>query len=81
MGYLKSIVSPATEFQHACLLVEREKFHVDLARRFEYGRRFPFYQSYMVYGRLGSQRHVEISVGAADHRQTHKYCKTNPSSE
>lgn len=71
-GYLESVVRPATEFQHARLLVEREKFHVDLARRFEYGRRFPFYQPYVVYGRLGRQRHVEIAVGAADHIQTHK---------
>jgi len=70
-GYLESVVRPATEFQHARLLVEREKFHVDLARRFEYGRRFPFYQPYVVYGRLGGQRHVEIPVGAADHTQTH----------
>lgn len=73
VGYLESVVGPATEFQHARLLVEREKFHVDLARRFEYGRRFPFYQPYVIYGRLGGQRHVEISVGAADHTHTHTH--------
>jgi len=73
-GYLESVVRPATEFQHARLLVEREKFHVDLARRFEYGRRFPFYQPYVVYGRLGGQRHVKIPVGAADHTQIHTNC-------
>lgn len=75
-GYLESVVRPATEFQHARLLVEREKFHVDLARRFEYGRWFPFNQPYVVYGRLGGQRHVEISVGAADHIQIHKIATT-----
>lgn len=67
MGYLESVVGPATKFQYARLFVKREKFHIDLARRFEYGRGFPFYQPYVVYGCLGSQRHVEIAVGAADH--------------
>lgn len=61
---LKTIVSPATKFEYASLLIEGKIFDVDLARRFVDRRRFPFDQTLVVDGRFGCQCHFEVTIGA-----------------
>ncbi len=60
--YLVPVVCPTTEFQKTSLLVKREKFYVNFARRFEYGGWLPFYQTVMVDCGFCGQSHFEKAI-------------------
>lgn len=63
--YLESVISPATKFQYAGLLVKRKIFNINFTRGLVYGWRLPFHQTLMVDGGFGSQRHFKVAVRAA----------------
>ena len=63
---LVAVVSPASEFHVAALLVEGEPLDVDLAGRLVNGRRLPDDLSGVVEAGLGHQGHLVLSVGAEE---------------
>lgn len=65
--YLKSIVSPTAEFHVAFLIVERKPRDVDLARTFEYTRRYKNAATVTVHHNVGRVRAVETLVSAETH--------------
>lgn len=69
-SYLEPIVRPATELEHAGLLVKREILDVDLTGGLVNGRRLPLDQTLVVDRRLGGQRHFEVAVRAASQLTT-----------
>lgn len=60
--YLKAIISPAAELQHARLFVKGKVLDIDLAGGLVNGGRFPFDQALGIDGRLGGQSHLEIAI-------------------
>lgn len=62
--YLETVVGPAAEFHVAFLIVEREPCDVDLARAFEYARRYEYTAAVVVDHHVGSICAVETFVSA-----------------
>ena len=69
-----TVVGPRAELHEALLLVEREKFHIDLAGGFVYGRRVPRDLSGKVQYGLGHDRDLVIAVGAERKKPEIGYC-------
>lgn len=75
--YLKSVVGPTAEFHIALLIVERKPRDVDLARTFEYTRRYEHTATVAVHHHVGCVRAVETFVGA----ETNDYVQRYPASD
>lgn len=69
-----SVVRPRAELHRTRLLVEREIFDVDLAKRFVDGRRFPHHLARVVQYGLGHYRHLVIAVRAEKSDKRPSYC-------
>ena len=64
MTYLEPIVGPAAELHDAGLLVEGKILDVHLTGAVVDGGRPPLHLPGAVEGRLGGQRHLEVTVSA-----------------
>ena len=65
-SHLKAVVGPAAELHDTGLLVEGEILDVHLTGAVVDGGGFPLHQTLAVEGRLGGQRHLEVTVSAED---------------
>lgn len=65
MVYLKSVVGPTSKFHITFLIVERKPRDIDLARTFEYARRYEHAAAVTVHHDVGRVRTVETFVSTA----------------
>lgn len=65
------VVSPRTKLHEASLLVKGEVLHVDLAKWFIDGRRFPHDLPRMVQNCLGHNGHLVVAIGAENKINVH----------
>ena len=63
-SHLEAVVRPAAELHDTGLLVEGKVLDVHLTGAVVDGGRFPLHQTLAVEGRLGCQRHLEVTVSA-----------------
>ena len=64
-AHLFAVIGPGAKLHDAGLLVKREVLDVYLTRGLVDGRGFPLHLAIREEGRFGSQRHLEVTVGAA----------------